>query len=56
MSERAFVTGGLGFLGTHLVKRLLAENEYVVVYDRKPAPVRVTDGMPWVLPSNDSRS
>ena len=33
--ERAFVTGGAGFLGTHLVKRLRAESVEVRVYDHR---------------------
>lgn len=35
---KAFVTGAMGFLGTHLVTRLLADQWDVTVYDRKPRP------------------
>ena len=31
-----FVTGGLGFLGSHVVRRLLYDNHTVTLYDRKP--------------------
>lgn len=32
-SEKAFVTGGAGFIGSHLVDRLMTENYSVMVYD-----------------------
>lgn len=38
MSERAFVIGGLGFLGTHLVNRLITDGLEVFLYDRKVNP------------------
>ena len=35
MVERAFVTGACGFIGKHLVERLLADGVFVTIYDRK---------------------
>ena len=35
MVERAFVTGACGFIGKHLVERLLADGIHVTIYDRK---------------------
>ena len=35
MSERAFVTGACGFIGKHLIERLLADGIHVTIYDRK---------------------
>lgn len=37
MSKRAFVTGANGFIGKHLVARLVTEGWHVTVYDHKPA-------------------
>ncbi|HKH96941.1 MAG TPA: NAD-dependent epimerase/dehydratase family protein, partial [Beijerinckiaceae bacterium] len=33
---RAFVTGGTGFIGSHVVKRLRDRGDYVVVLARRP--------------------
>ena len=35
---RAFVTGGLGFIGAHLVNRLVVDGYHVTLYDRKDPP------------------
>ena len=35
---KAFVTGAMGFLGKHLVDRLVADNHSVIIYDRKHIP------------------
>ena len=33
MNEKIFVTGGAGFIGSHLVDKLMAENYSVTAYD-----------------------
>lgn len=47
---RVLVTGGTGFLGTHLVRRLLAEGIYVRILARPTARAEslVTSGAEWV--------
>ncbi len=47
------VTGGTGFLGRHLVERLLLENRQVVVLARRPAPDLVARGVRFVQASLD---
>lgn len=51
MSERrhSVVTGGSGFIGTHLVRRLLAERERVSIVDlRRPRAELLDGGAIWV--------
>lgn len=38
MTQRGFVTGAMGFLGAHLVERLIRDGWDLTVYDRKPKP------------------
>lgn len=47
------VTGGTGFLGRHLVERLLAEGRRVTVLGRTPAPDLVTRGVTFIRASLD---
>jgi uncharacterized protein len=37
---RFFITGGTGLIGTHLVRRLLARGDEVVVLSRRAGPAR----------------
>jgi UDP-glucuronate 4-epimerase len=41
-TERYLVTGSAGFIGVHLIDRLLAEGSKVVGIDRRPTPSRPT--------------
>jgi UDP-glucose 4-epimerase len=44
---KIFVTGALGFLGTHIVNRLWADGHHAIVYDRKPQPPDYPLGRPY---------
>lgn len=45
--SRILITGGSGFIGSHLVQRLLPQHEVVVV-GRKPPAHAAADGVEWV--------
>ena len=40
---RVMVTGGTGFIGSNLVKGLVAKNHEVVAYDLVPTLARISD-------------
>jgi nucleoside-diphosphate-sugar epimerase len=49
---RCLVTGGAGFLGAHVLRRLLEDDRFVVCYDGLPSPNAVDEVLP---PADRSR-
>lgn len=54
--KTVLVTGGTGFIGTHVVKRLLSDKEVrIVILSRRPAP-KMIENVAWVCSSLDRLS
>jgi dihydroflavonol-4-reductase len=54
-SGRALVTGGTGFVGSHVVRRLLAEGLVVRVLARRESSLRALEGLPVEVVAGDLR-
>ena len=48
---RVLVTGGSGFIGSHVVDKLTARGHEAVIYDQRPSPWHPPDGVETVIGS-----
>ncbi len=55
MNERVLITGGAGFIGSHLAIQLLQEGYRVRVFDNLDAQVHGQEGWPKHLPARAER-